>query len=88
MTAAILYRAEEENTPELVKQVLKTLQERGMETVSKGYVDRKLTKKEEPKEGFYYRNQLNWLGLPGQEVVQELTQKPVDVAIEIELLHH
>jgi hypothetical protein len=49
-----------------------------------GYLPLKLEKGAEAPDGFYFKNQLNWLGLPKTETVQDLTNKDYDVIIDLD----
>ena len=71
-----------ELTP-LAKLLLELFQEKGIQADTIGFVSRKLEKNEKPKAHFYYLNQLDWKGSPKKQAVQDLTNKPYDVIIDL-----
>ncbi len=80
----LLYTNDVPNKVSMVQLLEKHLEQYNLEVLHLGFIPVKLKKGEEKVSGFYYKNDLNWLGCPKQEVVQELTGKIFDVVIDLD----
>ena len=83
-TALILFRNEEPKKLTLVVSLEKMFGNHKIETDFVGYLPIKLEKGKEATKGYFYKNELNWLGFPKSEFVQDLTQVSYDVIIDLD----
>jgi Family of unknown function (DUF6913) len=80
----ILFRNDTPNKVSLVLLIEKMLEKYTVNVVCKGFVNQKLKKDEQPHAGYFFKNNLNWLGIPEREMVKNLTLKPFDVIIDLD----
>ena len=80
----LLFRNETPEKSSLAKNIEVTLSKYNIEIDFIGYMPFKLEKGKDSTQGYFYKNQLNWLGFPKLEVVQDLTNKDYDVIIDLD----
>jgi len=80
----VLFRNEGSEKTSAVLVIEKMLAEYSANVMVLGFVNKKLKKDEAPQKGFYYRKNLNWLGIPEREIVKNLTQTDYDVIIDLD----
>ncbi len=80
----VLYRNEISEKTSAVLAIEKMLEKYNLNLVVFGFANKKLKKDENPQMGFYYRNNLNWKGIPEREIVKNLTRTDYDVIIDLD----
>lgn len=83
-SALILFRSEKPEKSSLTFAIEKMFESQNIQALSIGYLPLKLEKGTEAALGYLYKNQLNWLGNPKEEFVQDLTNKDYDVIIDLD----
>ena len=83
-TALILFRNEKPEKSVLAISLEKMFTTHKVKMIFVGYLPFKLEKGKEHEQGYFYKNQLNWLGFPKTQFVQDLTNKEFDVIIDLD----
>ena len=80
----ILFRNEKPAKSALVNSLEIMLAKYQVKLDMMGYLPFKLEKDKVSEKGYFYKNQLNWLGFPKTQVVQDLTNSDYDVIIDLD----
>ena len=82
--ACILFTNTQPSKPTFVVHIEKMLQKNGIKYRSLGFVHQKLDRKEVALEGFIYKNQLKWNGLPKADYFEKLNHEKFDIIFEVD----
>lgn len=80
----VLFRNETSEKSSLVKSLEIKFSKYDLKIDFIGYLPIKLEKGAKSITGYFYKNQLNWLGFPNEAIAQDLTNKEYDVIIDLD----